>query len=101
MRCSRSQASNQTPTATATLPDSGPTEVDNVRALLIEALASTSVVTTPSAKAPTPPARIAAAIGLSGLSVTGMSDSSVPAEGWLLTVLIMSSLVDRCSLGDE
>lgn len=65
--CRTAQATSQTITATIVWPDNGATAVLHAGPSFTVALASASTVTTPSAVAPTPVARMAAEIAPSGL----------------------------------
>ena len=77
IRCSTAQATSQMMTAPMVFPDSGPTGSVIVRNSLKPSLASARVVRMPSASAPTPAARIAAATGPSGLSTYSACSGAV------------------------
>src|SRR5215207_1938992 len=81
-------------TATIVLPESGPTSSSNSRKSCTPVLASLSVVSSPSTKAPMPVARTAAATGPVGRSIS---------SSWLaLTLsLICVSSCDRRRLRDQ
>lgn len=73
------------------LPDSGPTESLHARPSCTDVSASVSVVSTPSAVAPTPAAMIAAEIGPSTFSLSGKSSSGPPPDGVAAFVGAMSA----------
>src|SRR5215207_771629 len=82
------------------LPESGPTRSLHSSQSLTRVLASANVVSTPSARAPIPPAMIAAEIGPSGRSGYSTSASRVVSSGCSVTDIVVL-LLDGHDLRDE
>jgi len=81
VECKSAQATSHTMTAKIVFPERGPTSLLSSSHPLIVSLTSASVVTTPRASAPIPPAMIAAEIGQHLVDLQGARAARATREG--------------------